>query len=92
LGVLLLYTSLRRQLRSLTWRLHDEFLAGESAARWFAGFIAVFWTVRVLIDLFWYDHRDWPQGNALLAGHALATSLFCSLAAVYWVTAFAPMR
>jgi hypothetical protein len=72
----------------LTWQLHDAFLAGEIAARWLAGFIAVFWTIRVLIDLFWYDHRDWPAGNALIAGHALATSLFCTLAAIYWIAAF----
>jgi Membrane bound O-acyl transferase family len=77
---------------ALTWRLHDAFLAGELAARWMAGFIAIFWTVRVLIDLFWYDHRDWPQGNALVAGHALATSLFCTLAVVYWFTALSPAR
>ena len=76
----------------LTWRLHDEFLAGEQAARWLAGYIAVFWTVRVLVDLFWYDHRDWPPGNALLAGHALATSLFCTLAGVYWFVVFMPAR
>ncbi|HXB75585.1 MAG TPA: membrane bound O-acyl transferase family-domain-containing protein [Candidatus Acidoferrales bacterium] len=77
---------------AITWRLHDSFLAGEPAARAIAGFIAIFWTVRVLVDLFWYDHRDWPQGNALVAGHALATSLFCTLAAVYWFTALAPAR
>jgi alginate O-acetyltransferase complex protein AlgI len=76
----------------LTWRLHDEFLAGELAARWIAGFIAIFWSVRVLVDIFWYDHRDWPPGNALLAGHALVTSLFCTLAAVYWFAAFTPAR
>ncbi|HLK70078.1 MAG TPA: MBOAT family protein [Bryobacteraceae bacterium] len=76
----------------LTWRLHDEFLAGELAARWIAGFIAVFWTVRVLLDVFWYDHRDWPAGNELVAGHALLTSLFCTLAAVYWFTALVPAR
>jgi alginate O-acetyltransferase complex protein AlgI len=76
----------------LTWRLHDEFLAGELAARWIAGFIAVFWTVRVLVDIFWYDHRDWPAGNALVAGHALVSSLFCTLAAVYWFVAFATVR
>jgi hypothetical protein len=77
---------------ALTWRLHDAFLAGELAARWMAGFIAIFWTVRVLVDLFWYDHRDWPPGNALVAGHALATSLFCTLAVVYWFTALSPAR
>lgn len=75
----------------LTWRLHDSFLTGEPAARGLASFIAIFWTLRVLADLVYYDHRDWPQGNALLVGHALVTSLFCSLAAVYWFAAFAPL-
>jgi hypothetical protein len=73
---------------AMTWRLHDAFLAGEAAARCIATFIAVFWTVRILVDLFWYDHRDWPQGNALVAGHALATSLFGTLASIYWIVAF----
>jgi alginate O-acetyltransferase complex protein AlgI len=72
---------------ALTWRLHDAFLAGDPAARYIAGFIALFWTVRVLIDFFWYDHGDWPPGNALVTGHALATSLFCSLAVIYWFIA-----
>ena len=77
---------------ALTWRLHDAFLAGELSARWLAGFIAVFWTVRVLLDISWYDCRDWPPGNALVTGHALVTSLFCTLATVYWFAAFVPGR
>ena len=72
---------------ALTWNLHDAFLAGEKAARWLAGFIAIFWSVRVAIDFVWYDSRDWPQGNAFVAGHALLTSLFCALATVYWFAA-----
>jgi alginate O-acetyltransferase complex protein AlgI len=72
---------------ALTWRLHDEFLAGTPAARGIALFVAIFWTIRVMADFFWYDSRDWPAGNALVAGHALLTSLFCSLATVYWVVA-----
>ena len=74
---------------ALTWRLHDEFLSGDPAARGLAAFIATFWTVRILADIFWYDHRDWPAGNALVAGHALITSLFCALATVYWLAALA---
>jgi alginate O-acetyltransferase complex protein AlgI len=73
----------------LTWRLHDAFLAGDLASRWLAGFIATFWTVRVLVDVFWFDARDWPAGNALVVGHALLTSLFSGLAVVYWITAIA---
>jgi alginate O-acetyltransferase complex protein AlgI len=71
----------------LTWRLHDAFLAGDMSARWLAGFIAVFWTIRVVVDVFWFDYRDWPPGNALIAGHAMVTSLFSVLAAVYWCAA-----
>jgi hypothetical protein len=74
----------------LTFCLHDLLLAGDAAARGLAGFIAIFWSVRVLVDIFWYDHRDWPPGNTLVAGHAMVTSLFCSLAAVYWLVVFAP--
>jgi len=74
----------------LTWRLHDAFLAGDPSARWIAGFIAVFWTIRVAVDTFWFDHRDWPPGNSLVAGHALITTLFSSLATVYWFVAFLP--
>jgi hypothetical protein len=72
----------------LTWRLHDAFLAGETAARGLAAFIAVFWTARVAIDFLWYDHRDWPRGNSLVAGHALVTTLFLALASVYWYAAW----
>ena len=71
----------------LTWRLHDSFLAGEPVARSLAAFIAIFWTVRVLVDVFWYDHRDWPGGNSMVAGHAMITSLFSTLAGIYWITA-----
>jgi alginate O-acetyltransferase complex protein AlgI len=75
----------------LTWRLHDAFLAGETSARWLAGFIAVLWTVRVLVDVFWFDYRDWPRGNAMVLGHALLTTLFACLAVVYWCAAFATL-
>jgi len=74
----------------LTWRLHDSFLAGDTAARYLAGFIAVFWTIRVLADVVWYDHRDWPPGNALVAGHATLTTLFAALATVYWLAVLLP--
>jgi alginate O-acetyltransferase complex protein AlgI len=71
----------------LTCWLHDDLLAGVRAARGIALFIAVFWTVRVVVDFGWYDYRDWPKGNSLVVGHALATSLFCALALIYWAAA-----
>jgi hypothetical protein len=42
--------------------------------------------VHVPVDLFWYDHRDWPQGNALVTGHA------CTLATIYWFAALWPSQ
>jgi alginate O-acetyltransferase complex protein AlgI len=74
---------------AMTWWLHDSLLQGDRAARAIAGFIATFWTMRVAVDVLWYDLRDWPPGNALLVGHALLTSLFCCLATVYWAVALA---
>ena len=59
-----------------------------TAARGLAAFIAAFWTARVAIDFLWYDHRDWPRGNSLVAGHALVTTLFLALAGVYWYAAW----
>jgi len=73
---------------ALTWLLHDDILAGVHAARALAAFIAIFWTVRVGIDIFWFDYRDWPPGNALIAGHSLLTTLFAAIATVYWCAAF----
>jgi hypothetical protein len=59
-------------------------------ARALSAFIAAFWTIRILTDLFWYDHRDWPPGNAMVTGHALLTTLFCALAGTYWAVAILP--
>ncbi|HJZ95593.1 MAG TPA: MBOAT family protein [Candidatus Solibacter sp.] len=75
---------------ALTWFLHDDLLAGARSARFLAAFIAIFWTARVAIDVFWFDYRDWPPGNALIAGHALLTTLFAALAAIYWCAALIP--
>jgi hypothetical protein len=47
----------------------------------------VFWSIRVLVDVFWFDYRDRPPGNAVVVGHALPTTLFSVLAAVYWCAA-----
>ena len=68
----------------LTLLLHDEFLRGDRAAAALAGFIAVYWTARILVDFFYYDHTDWPAGPGFVAGHAMLTALFLALAATYW--------
>lgn len=74
----------------LTFSFHDRFVHGEALARGLAGFIAIFWLLRVIVDCFYFDHRDWPEGPQFVAGHALLTSLFSFLVLVYGIVALRP--
>lgn len=66
---------------TLTLALHDEFLRGDRAALGLALFIGVYWALRIAVDFFYYDHKDWPNGHGFVVGHILLTSLFAFLAA-----------
>jgi alginate O-acetyltransferase complex protein AlgI len=68
----------------LTLFLHHEFLAGDRAAAALATFIAIFWTLRILIDFVYFEHSDWPTGIQFVVGHFLLTALFAALASTYW--------
>ncbi len=68
----------------LTFLLHDEMLHGERAATALAVFIAVYWTARLGVDFFYYEHKDWPVGRQFVVGHFLLTALFSALAFTYW--------
>jgi uncharacterized MAPEG superfamily protein len=63
--------------------LHGEFLSGDRAAMGLAIFIAIYWAARVLVDIFYFSHSDWPRGRLFVAGHILLTSLFVSLVAIF---------
>ena len=41
--------------------LRNSFLRGDTAAVALAGFIALFWVLRVLTDFFYFDKSDWPK-------------------------------
>jgi hypothetical protein len=69
---------------TLTLILHQEFLTGDRVAVGLSAFIAIFWTLRILVDIFYYDHADWPKGVRFVVGHCLLTALFVALAATYW--------
>ncbi|MGC1479824.1 MAG: hypothetical protein WA771_04935 [Chthoniobacterales bacterium] len=69
---------------TLTLLLHDEFLKRDRAAAALAAFIAVFWTARILVDAFYFEHADWPVGWQFRVGHAMLTTLFVALAGTYW--------
>jgi hypothetical protein len=66
---------------TLTLALHGEMLRGDRAALGVALFIGVYWTLRIAVDFFYYDHADWPRGKGFVAGHVLLTLLFTYLAA-----------
>ena len=68
---------------TLTLVLHNEMLRGDKAALAIAAFIGIFWSARVGVDTFYFDHRDWPKGRMFVIGHWLLTSLFVCLAATY---------
>jgi len=68
----------------LTLVLHAEMLRGDRAAMALVCYIAVFWTTRILVDVFYYSHEDWPAGKQFVAGHVLLTALFVAQAASYW--------
>jgi len=69
---------------TLTLVLHREFLAGDRTAVALAAFIAIFWTLRILVDFVYFEHSDWPTGVQFVVGHFLLTSLFVALASTYW--------
>ena len=67
----------------LTLVLHTELLRGDRAALALAAFIGVYWVARIVVDLCYYDHADWPRGRSFVVGHTLLTGLFCALAGTY---------
>jgi hypothetical protein len=67
----------------LTLALHQELLRGDRAALGLAIFIGVYWTARILVDVFYFSHADWPKGKLLVVGHVLLTSLFVALPVNY---------
>lgn len=66
-----------------TLALHGNLLRGEPAALAIAGFIAVFWTLRLACDTFYFKSEEWPKGAGLQIGHYLLNSLFAALVLGY---------
>jgi hypothetical protein len=62
---------------------HRELLAGDPVAIGVGGFIALYWSVRIVVDAFYFSHKDWPVGRWFKVGHFLLTSLFCGLACTF---------
>ena len=67
----------------LTLVLHDELVRGDRAAIGLAAFIGGYWLVRLVLDWFWFGHRDWPPGRRFVLAHVALEALFGYLAVVY---------
>lgn len=58
-------------------------VTGNPVALGLCAVIAVFWTVRILVDFLYFSHEDWPEGVKYVVGHAMLTSLFLLIVAIY---------
>ena len=64
--------------------------AGSALARWFCGFVAVFWLSRLVVQLFLFDARPYLTNALLRFGYRGLTAVFAYLGFVYaWAALFA---
>ena len=67
----------------------ESLATGDRLARWFCGFVAVFWGSRLVVQFFVFDARPHLTCWYLTAGYHALTFVFTYLAAVYGYTALA---
>jgi hypothetical protein len=58
-------------------------LRGDRAAVGLACFTGSYLTARIVVDIFYFSHEDWPEGRQFFIGHILLTCLFAALACSY---------
>lgn len=68
---------------ALTLGLHGELLRGDRAAVGLALFMGFYWLARIVVDLTYFESRDWPRGRFLQLGHWLLNGVFVFLTATY---------
>jgi hypothetical protein len=68
---------------TLTLAHAETLAAGDPLARWLCGFIAIFWTLRLLVQFFVFDLRPFLSTPLLRFGSHLLTLAFFLLVAIY---------
>jgi len=63
-------------------------LDGSGLARSVAGFIAVYWGVRLILQYAYYDRKDAPEGVIFRIAELALSALFLYCAVVYGLVAF----
>lgn len=72
----------------LTLNLIPEMLAGEKSAIALTIVITVFWWSRIVVDAFYFEHSDWPEGVEFVLGHTMLTTLFVTISTIYTTLLF----
>ena len=67
---------------SLTLYLRDEIFDKGPVASLLALVIGIWWSGRILVDMFVFDHKDWPEGKQYIIGHIVLTAGFVGMATV----------
>jgi hypothetical protein len=67
----------------------DVLSSGQRLARWFCGFVAIFWGSRLVVQFFVFDARPHLTSRFLAVGYHTLTFVFAYLTAVYAYTALA---
>lgn len=68
-----------------------ELASGLPLARSLAGFIALFWLIRLLVQLFVFDVKTIVTNRVHLLGNHALTAIFVTLVAIYGLAALRPL-
>jgi len=77
-------------LGSLSLRFPQTLIDGSPMSRYLCGFIAVFWLVRLVIQLFVFDMKLVLNTRLLRSGYHVLTLVFIYFVLVYRLGAFCP--
>jgi hypothetical protein len=67
----------------LTLLLHDEMVRGDRSAALLAGFIGLYWLVRIVVDATAFRSAPWPRGRLFRLAHLALVALFGYFVVVY---------
>ena len=76
---------------SLTFLHADAMAAGEPVARSLCGFIAIFWSLRLAVQLFVFDARPFLTNRFYKLGYHALTVAFAALVLIYAWAAILPI-
>jgi len=62
--------------------LREEIINKDPEASLFAVAVGLYWVARIIVDMFVFDHDEWPQGKKYVIGHMVLTAGFVGMAGV----------